>query len=137
MTAENPLILLLDDDVDFLEIHRHIIERAGYRVVCAEQPDQAWALLEKEHPALIISDLMMHSLDAGFSFAKRVKTSETYKSIPVIIATAVSSAAGLDFRPRTAADLAAMSADAFLCKPIKPDELLRTIAKLLGQEKNI
>ena len=134
MTDTTPLILLLDDDVDFLEIHRHILEHHGYRVVCAEQPDAAWSLLEAERPALIVSDLMMHALDAGFSFAKRVKTSETFKDIPVVIATAVSSAAGLDFRPRTAADLAAMSADAFLSKPIKPEELIRTIAKLLGQQ---
>jgi CheY-like chemotaxis protein len=133
MADPTPLILLLDDDVDFLEIHRQILEHHGYRVVCAEQPDAAWKLLEGQRPDLIVSDLMMHALDAGFSFAKRVKTHESYKTIPIVIATAVGSAAGLDFRPRSPKDLAAMGADAFLCKPIKAEELIRTIAKLLGQ----
>ena len=39
--ADQRLILIVDDDYDFLEINRHILERAGYRVVTAGSPSQA------------------------------------------------------------------------------------------------
>ena len=69
-TVEQPLILIVDDDYDFLEINRMILERAGYRVVTAAEPQQALTKMAKEKPDLVISDLMMTSLDSGFSFAR-------------------------------------------------------------------
>ena len=57
--------------------------------------------MEDEKPDLVITDLMMTSLDSGFLFARAIKEDPRYADIPVIIATSVSSALGLDFRPRT------------------------------------
>jgi len=54
-------------------------------------------------------------------------------SRPVIIATAVTSQVGLDFRPRTPADLAAMHVDAYFDKPIPPKQLLEKIGALLAR----
>ncbi len=65
-TTKSPLILIVDDDYDFLEINRMILERAGYRVVTAAEPKQALARMEEEKPDLVITDLMMTSLDSGF-----------------------------------------------------------------------
>ena len=77
-----------------------ILERAGYRVVTAAEPQQALRKMEEEKPDLVITDLMMTSLDSGFSFARTIKEDPRYADIPVIISTSVSSALGLDFRPR-------------------------------------
>jgi len=41
MTADQPLILIVDDDYDFLEINRFILEGAGYGVVTATNPAEA------------------------------------------------------------------------------------------------
>ena len=92
--------MIVDDDYDFLEINRMILERAGYRVVTAAEPKQALVRMEEEKPDLVITDLMMTSLDSGFFFARTIKEDPRYAGIPVIIATSVSSALGLDFRPR-------------------------------------
>lgn len=127
----DPLILLVDDDPDFLAINRHILEPAGYRVVTAEDPQAAWALLVEQHPRLVVTDLMMQDLDSGFSLARRIKEDERFRQVPVIIVTGVGSQAGFDFRPQRPADLRAMSADAFLTKPVKPAELLQKVAALL------
>jgi CheY-like chemotaxis protein len=131
MSNVGPLVLLVDDDVDFLEINRQILEPNGYRVVCAADPKQAWQRMTEEKPALVITDLMMEDLDAGFSFSSRIKADPRFADVPIIIATAVTSQAGLDFRPRTPADLAAMSVDAYFDKPIPPKALLEKAAELL------
>jgi DNA-binding response OmpR family regulator len=52
-------VLFVDDDRDFLESKRLYLEARGYRVLTAESPDAALALLEGETPAIIFLDLMM------------------------------------------------------------------------------
>ena len=84
-----------------------ILERAGYRVVTAAEPQQALAKMAEEKPDLVITDLMMTSLDSGFSFARTIKEDPRYADVPVIISTSVSSAMGLDFRPRSAEETGA------------------------------
>jgi CheY-like chemotaxis protein len=130
-----PLILLVDDDVDFLEINRHILEPRGYRVVCAGDPKQAWERMAQEKPALIITDLMMSDLDSGFSFSRQIKQDPRFTDVPIIIATAVTSQVGLDFRPRTADDFAAMCVDAYFDKPVSPKALQDKVAELLKLKK--
>ncbi len=131
-TSEPALILIVDDDYDFLEINRMILERAGYRVAMAAEPKQALALMAEEKPDLIITDLMMTSLDSGFFFARNIKEDPRYADVPVIIATSVSSALGLDFRPRSDEDRAQMHVDAYFDKPLDRVRLLAKIGELLG-----
>jgi CheY-like chemotaxis protein len=108
-----------------------ILERAGYRVVTAAEPAQALGRMARERPDLVITDLMMTSLDSGFSFARSIKEDARYADIPVILSTSVSSALGLDFRPRSAEETAQMNVDAYFDKPLVPAKLLATIAELL------
>lgn len=131
MTAEQALILIVDDDYDFLAINRHILEKAGYRVATASDPAEALARMEVEKPDLIITDLMMSNVDAGFSFSASVKDDPRFAGIPIIISTSVSSALGLDFRPRTVEDLQKMRVDAYFDKPLDARELLAKVADLL------
>ncbi len=131
MADSAPLILLVDDDVDFLEINRLILEPQGYRVLGCSNPDEAWRQMEREKPSLVITDLMMNNLDAGFSFSRRIKDDPRFHDVPVVIATAVSSEQGFDFRPRTPEELAAMCVDAYFDKPIRPPVLLAKVAELL------
>ena len=131
-TAEQPLILIVDDDYDFLEINRMILERAGYRVVTAADPQQALVKMATEKPDLVISDLMMTALDSGFSFARSIKEDPRYANIPVILSTSVSSALGLDFRPRSPEETAQMNVDAYFDKPLVPAKLIAKIEELLA-----
>jgi CheY-like chemotaxis protein len=129
--AKSALILIVDDDYDFLELNRLVLERAGYRVTTAAEPRQALLLMEQEKPDLVITDLMMTTLDSGFLFARAIKEDARYSGIPVIIATSVSSALGLDFRPRTDEERANMYVDAYFDKPLDRTRLLATISELL------
>ncbi len=135
VSAEQRLILIVDDDFDFLEINRIILEGAGYRVVTATNPDEARARIADEVPDLIITDLMMDSLDAGFAFSACLKDDPRTAEVPIIISTSVTSALGLDFRPRSAEDMQKMRVDAYFDKPIDGRALLAKVAELLGADR--
>ncbi len=128
-----PLIVLVDDDRDFLDLERRIVESGGYRAASYSDPRAALAAMTDpaDRPALLITDLMMSALDAGFSLARAVKADPRCAGIPVIIVSAVANQKGFDFHPRSAADLAAMSADAYFDKPVSPPVLLARVKELL------
>jgi CheY-like chemotaxis protein len=133
MTVPSPLILLVDDDPDFTEMNRHLLEARGYRVAVAHDPDEARRAMAAEAPALVITDLMMTDLDSGFAFARQIKEDPRTKETPVIIVTSVTSQMGFDFRPRTPEDLAAMHVNAYFDKPAAPQALLEKIESLLSR----
>jgi DNA-binding response OmpR family regulator len=135
MTGNKARILAVDDDVDFLDWVRIVLEAAGHEVVCFSDAENALASITDAPPDLIITDLMMESLDAGFSFARRTKEAGNLCHVPIIIVTAAESRRGFDFRPRTGEDLAAMHVDAFFCKPVDVKALRMKVQELLNRER--
>jgi len=133
MSADQALILIVDDDYDFLEINRFILEGAGYRVVTATNPAEAATRITAEAPDLVITDLMMTSIDAGFAFAAQLKSDPRTAGVPIIISTSVSSQLGLNFRPDSQEDLEKMNVDAYFDKPIDAQALVDKVAELLGR----
>lgn len=133
--AQAPVILIVDDDFDFVQINKLILESQGYAVLCAYDQNEALGLLRDQTPDLIMTDLMMKSIDAGFAFTKTLKKDERLRNIPVIIATSVSSQMGFDFHPKTPADMAAMGVDAYFDKPIPAPSLLQAVRDLLAKAK--
>lgn len=129
-------ILLVDDDVDFVDMNSHLLERAGYRVLRAYDSTQALAKLAAEPVDLVITDLMMTSMDAGFSLARHIRNHSQYAGVGIILATSVTSAMGYDFRPHGEQDLAAMNVDAYFDKPIPPAALLAKVAELLAKKQS-
>ncbi len=132
MSQDQALILIVDDDFDFLELNRFILEGAGYRVVTATNPAEALKRIDAEPPDLIITDLMMTSIDAGFAFAAQVKGDRRTADVPIIISTSVSSALGLDFSPDSDEDLGKMNVDAYFDKPIDAEALVSKVGELLA-----
>jgi CheY-like chemotaxis protein len=134
MSGDQALILIVDDDYDFLEINRFILEGAGYGVVTATNPAEAQQRIAERTPDLVITDLMMTSVDAGFAFSAQLKGDPRTAAVPIIISTSVSSQLGLNFRPESEADLAKMHVDAYFDKPIDAGELLAKVGELLGRD---
>jgi len=132
MSDGTALILIVDDDYDFLEINRIILEGAGYRVVTATNPAEAMRRIDEAVPDLVITDLMMTSIDAGFAFSAQLKEDPRTAGVPIIISTSVSSQLGLDFRPESPADLEKMHVDAYFDKPIDARDLVARVRDLLA-----
>ncbi len=128
---KNPKILIVDDDVDFVEIHKTFLEQRGYRLSSAFSAREGWRRVEKEKPDLIILDLMMERLDAGMNLSQRLKNHPEYASIPILMLTSISGEMGMDFSPRTEEERKQLQVEDFSSKPIKTKTLLEKVEKLL------
>lgn len=129
---ERSKILLVDDDTDFLEMHRAVLENHGYEVITAINGKEGIERVRAEMPDLIILDLMMEKHDAGFSFSKNIKSDPLFKKIPILMVTSVAEATGYKFSMKE--DGYWMKTDDFLDKPVRPDVLIDRVQKLLGKK---
>jgi len=123
-------ILIVDDDPDMLEQVSSILTHAGFSVVSAQGQEEGEEALLSTIPDLAILDLMMEQMDSGFVLAHQIK--RMYPHTPVIILTAVTAATGLEFSVGGQAGRSWIKADAVLDKPIRGEQLLLTVNKLLG-----
>ena len=126
-------ILLVDDDPDFLEMHKAVLENRGYEVFTATSAQEGLGRVRTEMPDLIVLDLMMEKHDAGFSFSKTIKTDPLFRKIPILMVTSVAEATGYRFSFEE--DGYWMKTDDFLNKPVPPEILLETVDKLLQKRK--
>lgn len=121
-------ILLVDDDKDFVEATKMVLESKPYEVVVAYNGDEGLAKARKEKPDLIILDIIMPVKD-GFSAAEQLKKDPALKKIPVIMLTSFSQKGG-----ETSLSVSqglALEADDYVDKPVAPQELLGRVERLL------
>ena len=79
-------ILLADDSVTALTMHRMILAGAGYDLLTAQDGQEAIELATAEHPDLILMDVVMPR-KTGFEATRILRKQETTKGIPVIMVT--------------------------------------------------
>ena len=127
-------ILLVDDDVDFIDLNKAVLENQGFEVSAAFSGREAMDKVKFEKPDLIVLDLMMEKHDSGFTFAKAVKADPLHKNTPILMLTAVTSETGFDFSQQM--DGYWMKTDDYASKPLLPDELVRRINDLLLRARN-
>lgn len=124
-------ILIVDDDLDFLEQMGAVLEAAGFAVAAARSEREAVEALDRGLPDLAIVDLMMESADSGLVLCYRIKKRDPAR--PVILVTAVAAEAVLDFGAAAAAERAWVKADASLVKPVRAEQLVREVRRLLKE----
>jgi CheY-like chemotaxis protein len=131
--GEKTKILLVDDDVDFIDLNRAVLENQGFEVAAAFSAREAMDKVRFEQPDLIVLDLMMEKHDAGFTVAKAVKADPLYKNIPILMLTAVATETGYDFSQEL--DGYWMKTDDYASKPLLPEELVKKVTGLLARAK--
>jgi CheY-like chemotaxis protein len=67
------VIMVIDDDPDFLTAMRLVIEASGYIMAEAKSAEQGLKIYKKTNPDLVLVDLMMEEIDSGTSFAKDLR----------------------------------------------------------------
>jgi CheY-like chemotaxis protein len=132
-TDQTALVLLVDDDEDLLMQHELVLKKAGYEVVTAASQAEAKELLTTVRPDAAVFDLMMEEMDAGFTLCHHIKAIDP--SIPTLLVTGVAHETGMNFDVDTAADRQWIKADVVLAKPVRPEQLTGTIARLLTERK--
>ena len=82
-----PLILIVDDVPDNLEILQLRLESQGYEVILAGDGEAGLAIIRERRPDLVLLDIMMPKLD-GIGAVKELKADSSLPFIPVILVTA-------------------------------------------------
>ncbi|MGD0487708.1 MAG: response regulator [Syntrophorhabdales bacterium] len=126
-------ILLVDDDVDFIDLNKAVLENHGFDVMSAFSVREALDKVRFEQPDLIVLDLMMEKHDSGFAFAKALKADPLYKNIPILMLTAVSGTTGYDFSQEL--DGYWMKTDDYASKPLLPEDLIKRVKDLLARSE--
>lgn len=119
-------LLIVEDVPNVRELLEVTLRFKGYPVIAAANGQEALELLQKERPALIITDILMPKLD-GFALVQRLRTNPKTRDIPVIFLSATY------VTPEDKAFAMSLGAARFLEKPIDTEEFLLTIAELLTQ----
>ena len=131
--AQKPKILLVDNDVDFIDLNKAVLENNGFEVTVAYAGREVMDKVKFEQPDLIVLDLMMEKHDSGFAVAKALKADPAYKIIPILMLTAVLGETGVDFNQEL--DGYWMKTDSFANKPLAPEELIQKVNELLARPK--
>lgn len=131
--SKKPKILLVDNDVDFIDLNRAVLENNGFDVAVAFSGKEVADKVRYEQPDLIVLDLMMEKHDTGFGVAKALKGDPLNREIPILMLTAVQSETGMDFSQEL--DGYWMKTDEFANKPLSPEDLIARIRGLLERAK--
>ena len=101
------------------------LEVAGYRVVIAEDGEEALAVFAREQPDLVVLDVMMPKMN-GIEVCRKVKQELKFHDIFIIMLTAKGQE--LDKQKGKEVD-----ADIYMTKPFDPDELLKKAREVLNK----
>jgi CheY-like chemotaxis protein len=116
-------VMVVDDEIPYCEVMQDILHSYGYRVITANNAQEAWELLKDNQPDLILMDIMMPVLD-GFRFTQQLAMDPARSEIPILIVSAKSSR-----EDRLRAQEA--GAKGFLQKPFTSKELREALASTL------
>ena len=117
----NELILLVDDEPSIIQLARMYLEREGFRVASASDGEAALDKVAREHPALVVLDVMLPKLD-GFEVCRRLRASRDATAILMLTARDddIDKIIGLE-----------LGADDYLTKPFNPRELVARVKAIL------
>ncbi len=139
-------ILVVDDEPDSVSFLESVLEENGYDYVSANDGVEGLNLARKEKPILILLDLIMPE-KGGIMMFRELKADPEMRKIPVIVVSGIAKVTGVDFKDfvikqpdkdgseyvETAGESKYTKPDAFMDKPIKPDELVAKIKEILKE----
>jgi two-component system response regulator VicR len=127
MAEERKKVLCIEDEPEMIDLIKLILERRGFEVLGAVGGKEGLEVIRRELPDLILLDLMMPEID-GWEVFRQMKADEQLKDIPVIVVTA--EAQSID----KVLGLHIAKVDDYVTKPFGPQELLKSINKVLARE---
>ena len=128
MAEEKKRVLCIEDDAEMIDLIKLILERKGFEVLEAVGGKEGLEVSRREMPDLILLDLMMPEVD-GWEVFRQLRADEQLKDIPVIVVTA--KAQSIDI----VLGLHIAKVDGYVTKPFGPQELLKSVNKVLAMER--
>ncbi|WP_026474881.1 response regulator [Alkaliflexus imshenetskii] len=129
MTEKGDYILIVDDSQTNNVLLEAVLSEEDYPTQTAMSASEAWSIIYKRKPALILLDLLMPKI-SGFHLLERMKSKEEYAKIPVIVVSALN-------EPDTIRILKEMGADDFFSKPLNIQGLLSRVAQIYPRPESV
>ncbi len=122
-------ILVVDDDPDFIEITRIVLEREGHEIITARSGDEGFQRTVADQPDLIILDVIMDTVLDGLSTSQRMHDDPIVRHVPIIMVTSIASTDYASLFPTDEY----VHVSSFMSKPITPKGLLREVNRALQE----
>jgi two-component system alkaline phosphatase synthesis response regulator PhoP len=120
-------ILVVDDDREIVRLVRAYLEKEHYQVLIANDGQTALHMVRREHPNLVVLDLMLPDRD-GWEITRTIRNDSTLHSIPIIMLTAriedTDKIVGLE-----------LGADDYITKPFNPREMVARVRSVLRRSQ--
>jgi len=126
MESQAKRVVCIEDEPEMIDLVRLILGRKGFEVIGANGGVEGLEAVRREKPDLVLLDLMMPDMD-GWEVYQQIKADETLRHIPIVVVTA--KAQSID----KVLGLHIAKVDDYITKPFGPQELLESIAKILGE----
>jgi two-component system alkaline phosphatase synthesis response regulator PhoP len=124
-------VLVVDDDVDFCEATKLLLDSKGYEVILAHDGKEGLEKVRAARPDLVILDVMMPEMN-GYDVCVVLKADEELKKIPVILLTAVDQYL---FKTTYTQAMGLMTeADDYIAKPVEPQDLVKRVEVWLNKD---
>ncbi|MGD2120444.1 MAG: response regulator [Gemmatimonadota bacterium] len=120
-------VLVVDDDPDAVDFFVTVLEDNGYQTVSARDGNEALDRIQERIPDLITLDVTMPE-KSGVGVYRKLRETEEYEGIPVIIITGVSD----DFKQFISSRRQVPPPEGYLSKPIESADLLGLVKDLVG-----
>lgn len=117
--SKKHVILCVDDDGDFLDSLKVILESGGYRMESATSAEEGLKKYSASRPSLVIADLMMEEIDSGINFVKDLRALGSAPPIYMLSSVGDNLNTNIDFSQ--------LGLTGVLQKPINPEKLLATL----------
>jgi CheY-like chemotaxis protein len=121
-------VLLVDDDADFVEMNRVLLEENGYTVRVAYNGRQCLEEVAARRLDLVILDMVMEKASDGFDVSRALRNAEYTKTIPLVMITSVNDTIPFRIEP----DSTWLPVDTLIEKPVDPALLLSVVNRILG-----
>ncbi len=119
-----PLILVVDDEKDIVEIICDLLAAEGFRTRAAYDGQQALEEIARQRPDAVILDIKMPVLD-GLEVIRRIRAEPSTASLPIVVLTATQVIQELQDRFRE------LRVATWISKPFEPEDLLATVKHAL------
>jgi two-component system, OmpR family, response regulator VicR len=122
-------VVCIEDEPEMIDLVRLILGRKGFQVIGANGGIEGLDTVRREKPDLVLLDLMMPDMD-GWEVYQQIKADPALRDIPVVVVTA--KAQSID----KVLGLHIAKVDDYITKPFGPQELLESVAKILGEARS-
>jgi DNA-binding response OmpR family regulator len=122
--ARPPTVLWIDDDQLLLAMGTEALQQAGYRVLTASDGAAGIAIAQREHPDLILLDLIMPTMH-GLEVCQQLRADPALQGTPIVVLTAIPDGEATTMGARAGATLT-------LQKPFGTEALLQAVGRLVA-----